>query len=363
MSSSELLALAAAFVDIPSVSREESRLAERVADELSGLAWLDVVRIGDNVVAATNLGRERRIVVAGHLDTVPPAGNAGARLDGDVLWGLGAADMKGGLAVMVDVARAIAAPVVDVTWCFYAREEVARSESGLEEVFAACPALMAADAAILAEPTDGRVEAGCQGTMRAVIRLSGERAHTARPFTGVNAIHRLAPVLERIAAWEGRSVVIDGCEFVEQLQAVGVEGGVAGNVVPDSAALVVNYRYAPDRDDRGARAFLEALVADSLEHRPGDAIDVVDQAAGAPPALDQPFVAALVSAIGEAPLSKVGWTDVARFAARGIPAANFGPGDPLLAHRSDERVPGASLERVRGVLAGLLADDDAGWIR
>jgi len=361
VSQGDLLALTAELVAIPSKSGDEAALAERIVDELSPCGWLEVERIGDNVVARTHLGRSRRVIVAGHLDTVPPAGNDRPRVDGDTLWGVGAADMKGGVAVMTHLARSISAPVVDVTWCFYAREEVSRSESGLEEIWAARPDLLAADMAVLAEPTDGRVEAGCQGTMRAVIRLTGRRAHTARPFTGVNAIHRMAPVLERVAAWEGRAVVLDGCEYVEQLQAVAVEGGVAGNVVPDAAALTVNYRYAPDRDDQAAREFLDALMADLVDPDRGDRIEVVDQAPGALPALDQLLVAALVRASGAVPRAKVGWTDVSRFAGRGLPAANFGPGDPLLAHRADEHVSRSSLDQVRAVLAGLLSGPNSGW--
>ncbi|MHB8220148.1 MAG: succinyl-diaminopimelate desuccinylase [Acidimicrobiales bacterium] len=361
MSRVDLLALTAELVAIPSVSGDEAALAERIEEELSPCGWLEVERIGDNVVARTRHGRSRRVIVAGHLDTVPPAGNDRPRSQGDDLWGVGAADMKGGLAVMVDLARSVTDPEVDVTWCFYAREEVSRHENGLEEIWAARPDLLAADAAVLAEPTDGRVEAGCQGTMRAVVRLTGQRAHTARPFVGVNAIHRMAPVLERVAAWEGRAVVLEGCEYVEQLQAVAIEGGVAGNVVPDAASLTVNYRYAPDRDEPAAREFLDALLADLVDADRGDRIDVVDQAPGALPALGHPLVAALVRASGVVPRAKAGWTDVSRFAGRGVPAANFGPGDPLLAHRADECVSRSSLDHVRAVLAGLLSDPNSGW--
>jgi succinyl-diaminopimelate desuccinylase len=243
---------------------------------------------------------------------------------------------------------------VDVTWCFYACEEVARDQSGLEHLWRERPELLAGDAAILGEPTSCLVEAGCQGTMRAAITVGGLRAHTARPFTGRNAIHRLAPVLQKVTGWPGRTIVLDGCEYVEQLQAVAVEGGVAGNVVPDRAMLTVNYRFAPDRDEAAARRFLNGLLDGLLDPALGDAVEIVDAAPGARPSLDEPFLAALVVATGEAPRAKVGWTDVATFWARGVPAANFGPGDPLLAHHPDERVARASLDRARAVLAGLL---------
>jgi len=357
MNGADLVALTVELVATPSTSHHEAALADRVEADLSACRWLTVERVGDNVVARTDLGRELRLLVAGHLDTVPATGNEAPRVEGDVVWGVGAADMKGGLAVMLDLAQSIRRPAVDVTWCFYAREEVARRESGLEELWQARPELLQACAAILCEPTDGMVEAGCQGTMRVVVHIGGVRAHSARPFTGRNAIHRLAPVLTRVAGWEGRVIVLDGCEYVEQLQAVAVDGGVAGNVVPDAASVTLNYRFAPDRDTRAAREFVGALLDDLLDEGYGDHVDVVDEAPGALPALDHPLLAALVASTGEAPRAKVGWTDVASFAVHGVPAANFGPGDPLVAHHPDERVARRSLDRARAVLAGVLTPE------
>jgi succinyl-diaminopimelate desuccinylase len=358
----DLLELTSELVAVPSVSRHESDLADRVAAELASCPWLDVTRIGDNVVARTELGRGRRLLVAGHLDTVPPARNHEPRTDGDTLWGIGAADMKGGLAVMLDLARSHRSPGLDVTWCFYACEEVARDESGLGRLFEERPELLAADAAVVAEPTDARVEAGCQGVLRFVVHLGGVRAHVARPFTGRNAIHRLAPLLALVSEWRGREVELDGCVYVEQLQAVGVEGGVAGNVVPDHAALTLNHRFAPDRGSAEAFAAMQGLFEGEIHPELGDRIEAVDEVDGAAPALGHPLLASLVARTGQAPRGKVGWTDVARLWARGIPAANFGPGDPLLAHHPDEHVTRASLERVRAVLGGLLDDppSDAG---
>jgi len=354
----DLLELAAELVDTPSVSRDESAMADRVESELRQCDWLQVLRDGDNVVARTDLGRSQRLVVAGHLDTVPPNGNSGARVEDEVLWGVGAADMKGGLAVMLDLARSTDQPSVDVTWCFYAREELARTESGLAALWREQPDLLRADAAVVCEPTSSLVEAGCQGTMRVVIHVGGIRAHTARPFAGLNAIHRLGPVIDRVAQWQGRSITLDGCEYVEQLQAVAVEGGVAGNVVPDHASLTVNYRFAPDRDAAGARAFLQALLDELLDERQADRVEVIDEADGAPPSLDHPLLAALVAGSDAPPRAKVGWTDVASFWAHGVPAANFGPGDPLLAHHPDERVDRQDLTRARTVLGSVLTGPD-----
>ncbi|MGH2929884.1 MAG: M20/M25/M40 family metallo-hydrolase, partial [Solirubrobacteraceae bacterium] len=229
------------------MSRHESVLADRVASELDRHPWLATTRVGDNVVARTTLGHGRRLLVAGHLDTVPAAGNERAVVGDGAVWGIGACDMKGGVAVMLDLAAVTSEPAMDVTWCFYAREEVAHAESGLLELWRERPDLLDADAAVLCEPTDAQVEAGCQGTLRMEVHLGGTRAHTARPYAGRNAIHRLAPLLARVASWKGRDVVLEGCAFAEQLQAVDVSGGIAGNVVPDHSVLVLNHRFAPDR--------------------------------------------------------------------------------------------------------------------
>ncbi len=233
----DLLALTTELVAIPSVSHDERALADKVEADLRRAAHLEVARFGDTVVARTAFGRARRIVLAGHLDTVPPFGPGPARLDGDTLWGLGAVDMKGGLAVLLDLATSVPAPALDVTYVFYACEEVARRDNALAQLARTHPELLAADAAVLGEPTAGVVEAGCQGTMRAVVSVGGRRAHTARPWMGVNAVHRMAPLLEALGRYVPRAVVLDGCEYTEQLQAVAVEGGVAGNVVPDRATV------------------------------------------------------------------------------------------------------------------------------
>ncbi len=350
----DLLASTAELVGIPSVSRQESALSDHVARELERLPWLAVTRVGDNVVARTSLGRAQRLLVAGHLDTVPPAGNETATVRDGAVWGVGACDMKGGIAVILDLAARSQNASIDVTWCLYAREEVTHAENGLLELWRERPDLLEADAAVLCEPTDARVEAGCQGTLRAEIHLGGVRAHTARPFQGRNAIHRLAPLLARIASWSGRTVELDGCAFTEQLQAVGVSGGVAGNVVPDHAVLTVNHRFAPDRDASAAREVVTELAGGLLDEAVGDRVVLVDAADGAPPALSHPLLDALVGFSGQVPKAKLGWTDVATMWAHGIPATNFGPGDPLLAHHPDEHVTRDSLERASEVLARIL---------
>ncbi len=348
-----LLGLATALVGIPSVSHHEGPMADAVEAALSLCPWLTVERVGDNVVARSDLGRSRRVLLAGHLDTVPPTeGNDEPRVEGDTLHGLGSTDMKGGLAVFLHLAGSLEAPAVDVTWCLYAGEEVERQHNGLLLLADLRPDLLAADVAILGEPTDGVVEAGCQGTLRLRVTLVGLRAHTARPHAGRNAIHRLAGLLTAVDGYEVRRPVIDGCEFAEQLQVVSVEGGVAANVVPDRATVVINHRFAPDRTVAQAESGVRELLAAFLE--PGDHWELLDAAPAAPPALGDPLLAALVTATGVPPRAKVGWTDVAFFAERGVPAANFGPGDPLLAHTPGEQVSAGELARAAAVLEAVL---------
>jgi succinyl-diaminopimelate desuccinylase len=348
----DLLARTADLVAIPSESHAEAAIADHVEHRLRAHGHLDVERVGDNVVATTRHGRGARLILAGHLDTVPANANGTPRIDGDVLWGLGSADMKGGLAVMLELAAEVSDPAVDVTWIFYTAEEVAAEHSGLGHLFGSRPDLLAGDAAVLGEPTDAALEAGCQGSMRLRVTLAGARAHTARPWMGRNAIHRAGPLLAALADYEPRRPVIDGCEFREAIQAVFVEGGVAGNVVPDRAVVSLNHRYAPDRTADEARAHVEAVLAPHLDD--GDEVEVVDVAGAAAPGLAHPLLATLRDRNRLPVRAKLGWTDVARFAAVGIPAVNFGPGDSTLAHTKDEHVDRASLEAVHAALSDLL---------
>ena len=294
-------------------------------------------------------------MLAGHLDTVPPFGEIGARIEGNVLWGLGSVDMKGGLAVMLDLLKELSTASLDVTMVFYVCEEIERNENGLVRLAEERPELLQADAAVLMEPTGGSVEAGCQGTMRAKVTLRGKRAHTARPFMGLNALHRLGDLLRLIGSYEPRTVVLDGCSFTEQLQAVSASGGIAGNVVPDLANVTVNHRFAPDRDVEEASVWLTGLLASGTDQALGDEIEVVDSSPAAPPALSNPILARLVDLTGKSPRAKVGWTDVATFGELSIPATNLGPGDPLLAHTADEHVSANELQGVRNTLGSLIA--------
>jgi succinyl-diaminopimelate desuccinylase len=348
----DLLQLTADLVGIPSESFDEGPITDVLERDLRALDHLEVERIGDNLVARTRLARPVRVVLAGHTDTVPANGNATPRLDGDVLWGLGAADMKSGLAVMWHLARTHVAPAVDVTYVFYAREEVAAVHSGLGELFERRPDLLEGDVAILGEPTDGQIEAGCQGTMRLRIELAGARAHTARAWMGRNAIHRLGGLLTAISEVEPRQPEILGCRFHESLQVVRVAGGVAGNVVPDRVEIDLGHRFAPDRTPEQAEAFVRSVIAPFLE--PDDVVELVDCSPAAWPALDHPCVAALIERHDLGVRSKLGWTDVARFAERGVPAVNLGPGDSTLAHTAQERVHRDSIERTHAALDELL---------
>ena len=323
-------ALTAALVDFPSVSGTEGPLASAVESALRAVPGLEVARDGDTVLARTSLGRPRRVLLAGHLDTVPIADNVPSRLDGDVLHGCGTSDMKSGVAVLLRLAT-LADPADDLTFVCYDNEEVESARNGLGRVARNSPDWLAADLAILLEPTSGKVEAGCQGTLRADLLVRGRRAHSARSWLGVNAVHAAAPVLARLAAYEPRSVDIDGCVYREGLNAVGISGGVAGNVLPDECRVTVNFRFAPDRSESDAADHVRS-VFDGL---PVD-VSIVDSAPGALPGLAA--ARDFIAAVGTAPVAKYGWTDVSRFSALGIPAVNFGPGDPNLAHTREEHV-------------------------
>ncbi|KNB51785.1 succinyl-diaminopimelate desuccinylase [Streptomyces caatingaensis] len=328
-------ALTARLVDIPSVSGTEGPLADAIEQALRKLPHLTVDRHGNNVVARTHLGRAERVVLAGHIDTVPIADNVPSRLDDEgVLWGCGTSDMKSGVAVQLRIAATVPSPNRDLTFVFYDNEEVAADLNGLGHIARTHPDWLAGDFAVLLEPTDGEVEGGCQGTLRVILRTEGERAHSARGWMGSNAIHAAAPILARLAAYEPRRPVIDGLEYREGLNAVRVSGGVAGNVVPDECAVTVNFRYAPDRTPEEALAHVREVfegcgVAEMI---------VDDHSPGALPGLSHPAAAAFMAAVGGTARPKFGWTDVSRFSALGVPAVNYGPGDPLYAHKRDEHV-------------------------
>ncbi len=328
-------ALTAALVDVPSVSGDEAGLADLVEAALRQYPTLSVERDGNVVLARTALGRDQRVVLAGHLDTVPIAGNLPSRLDGGVLHGCGTTDMKSGLAVLLRTAHLVGSgalePRMDLTWVCYDCEEVDAARNGLGRLARTRPDALHGELAILLEPTDGVVEGGCQGTLRAVVRVSGVRAHSARSWLGVNAIHAAAPVLARLAAYEAREVEVDGLTYREGLNAVAIDGGVAGNVVPDECTVTVNFRFAPDRSEEQAAQHVRTVFD-------GFAVDVVDSAPAARPGLDAPLPQSVVAAVGGQPRAKLGWTDVARFGQLGIPAVNFGPGDPNLAHKPEEWV-------------------------
>ena len=337
--------LTAALVDIPSESRQEKRIADEVEAALREQTSYEVIRNGDAVLARTNLGRPSRVVLAGHLDTVPIAGNVPATRDTDHIYGCGTSDMKSGDAVFLHLAATVAEPVHDVTLILYDCEEIEASANGLGRIERQLPDWLRADVAILGEPSGGYIEAGCQGTLRAVVSAAGTRAHSARSWLGDNAIHKLAPVLERLDRYEGRVVDIDGCTYREGLSAVHVDGGVAGNVIPDAASVTLNFRFAPDRSPDAALAHVREVFADLPV-----TLEQTDVAAGALPGLQHPAAAALVDAADGMVRAKFGWTDVARFAALGIPAVNYGPGDPNFAHRRDERV---ALTQIAAVTATL----------
>lgn len=340
-----------AICDIPSVSGGEQALADAIEEALVGLSHLEVIRFGNTVAARTNLGRAQRVIIAGHIDTVPINDNLPTRIVHEggeaMLWGRGTVDMKAGVAVQLKLAAELAAPAVDVTWMWYDNEEVDSSLNGLGLLATAHPELFVGDFAILGEPSGAEVEGGCNGTLRALVRTRGIRAHSARSWIGQNAIHAAAPILTRLAEYRAKTVTVDGLDYREGMNAVGIRGGVAGNVIPDACEVEVNHRFAPSTSPAEAMAHVHALFE-------GFDVEIVDVAAGARPGLDAALARQFVAAVGATARPKYGWTDVARFSELGIPAVNYGPGDPHLAHHDEERVPLAQIEAVeRGLRAWL----------
>ena len=346
--SADAAALTASLVDIPSVSGEETPLADAIESALRPFGHLTLHRDGDTIVARTGLGRSRRVVLAGHIDTVPIAGNVPSRLDGDRLYGCGTTDMKAGVAVQLRLAATVPEPGPDVTYVFYDCEEVEAERNGLGRLARHRPDLLRGDFAVLMEPSGGEIEGGCQGTMRAEVTASGRRAHSARAWMGRNAIHEAGGILDVLRRYQPRQPEVDGLAYREGLNAVGIRGGVAGNVIPDECVITVNYRFAPDRDDDAAQRHLREVFA-------GWDVTIVDSAPAARPGLGEPVAASFAAAVGGAPRAKLGWTDVARFAALGIPAVNYGPGISEIAHTPDEYVEIPKIldceTRMRGWLA------------
>jgi succinyl-diaminopimelate desuccinylase len=343
--------LTAALVDIPSESRDEARIADEVEtalrDQTSGF---EIIRNGNAVLARTALGRSSRVLLAGHLDTVPAADNLPSRIENGELHGCGTSDMKSGDAVFLHLAATVTEPAHDLTLVFYDCEEIESAANGLGRLERELPDWLTADVAILGEPTGGFIEAGCQGTLRVVVSATGTRAHSARSWLGDNAIHKLGAVLDRLAGYAPRSVDIDGCVYREGLSAVRIDGGIAGNVIPDAASVTVNFRFAPDRSPDAALRHVHEVL-DGLDV----SIELTDSAAGALPGLSAPAARSLVDAAGGQVRAKYGWTDVSRFAARGIPALNYGPGDPNLAHKRDERVAVGEITAAVAMLRSYLS--------
>lgn len=336
--------------DIESVSGNERAIADAIEAALAGADHLEVFRDGDAIVARTTLGRDKRVVIAGHIDTVPVNANLPVREEDGFLVGRGTVDMKGGVAVALKLAVELSEPAVDVTWIWYDHEEVESALNGLGRLASNRPELLAGDFAILGEPTSATVEGGCNGTARIDIRLHGVRAHSARAWVGHNAIHDAAPVLAILAAYQPAEIEVDGLVYREGLNAVGISGGVAGNVIPDEAVVSVNYRFAPSRSGEQAIAHLREVFA-------GFDVAITDIAEGARPGLDAPLAQDFLAAVGGVAAPKYGWTDVARFSALGIPAVNYGPGDPLKAHADDERV---AIDEITACEQGLRAWLSAG---
>jgi len=348
--SADAAALTACLVDTPSVSGGEEELADAIERALRALPHLAVHRDGNAIVARTGLGRAQRVILAGHIDTVPVAGNLPSHAERDRLYGCGTTDMKSGVAVQLRLAATVRQPVRDVTYVFYDCEEAEAARNGLLRLSGNCPELLAGDVAVLMEPTGGVVEGGCQGTLRAEITVPGKRAHSARSWMGRNAIHEAAGVLDVLRRYEPRQPEVDGLAYREGLNAVGIAGGVAGNVIPDECVVTVNYRFAPDRDPGEAERHVRETFG-------GWQVRVTDVAPPARPGLGHPAVASLLAAVGGTPRAKLGWTDVARFASLGIPAVNYGPGIPEIAHTAGEYVETGAIAACEARMRAWLIGD------
>lgn len=350
----DVASLTARLMDIESVSGNEGNLADAVEASLRALGHLEVLRNGDSIMARTSLGRSERVILAGHLDTVPLPTTPGSRgtvpssWEGDVLFGRGATDMKGGVAVQLALAAGLKEPSKDVTFIFYDHEEVEAAKSGLGRLARDHSDWFTADFGVLLEPTNGTVEGGCNGTARFEATTTGTAAHSARAWMGHNAIHDAGEILARLAAYVPATMDVDGLAYRESLNAVRIKGGTAGNVIPDACVVEINYRFAPDKTPDQAEAHVRELLA-------GFAVERTDAAAGARPGLNAPAAASFVAAVGAEPRPKYGWTDVARLSELGIPAVNFGPGDALLAHSDNEHVAAGDIRECLAALTRWLA--------
>lgn len=347
-----LVELTMAICDVESVSGNEKNLADAIENALARQPHLEVLRDGDAILARTNFGRAERVVIAGHIDTVPVKQNLPTKLmhfeREQVVFGRGTVDMKGGVAVMLKLAAELTNANRDITWIFYDHEEVAAELSGLGRLARNHPRLIEADFAVLCEPTSGLIEGGCNGTLRVEIQAQGRRAHSARPWMGENAIHKASEILNRLATFEPATLTVDGLDYRESLNAVLISGGVATNVIPDAVTVTVNYRFAPSRSVAEATALVRELFD-------GFDCEVVDAAAGARPGMTSAVAQQFAAAAGVEVRPKFGWTDVARFSELGIPAVNFGPGDPNLAHADDEHLPVGHLFDVESALRRWLS--------
>ncbi|WP_267490242.1 succinyl-diaminopimelate desuccinylase [Parenemella sanctibonifatiensis] len=343
-----------ALMDIESVSGNEAELADAVERAWQGADHLQVERDGNALVARTDVGRPQRVIIAGHLDTVPVADNLpSVRLDRgtnqDRIIGRGACDMKSGLAVLLQTSVLLTEPRWDVTWVCYDLEEVEESRNGLGRLARNHPEWLVGDFAVLMEPSNAVVEGGCQGTLRAEVTVTGRAAHSARAWMGDNAIHHVWDVLKRLEDYQPPEVDVDGLTYREGLNAVGITGGIATNVVPDACTVTINYRFAPDKDEASAKAEVARVLA-------GYELVWTDFGPPARPGLDRPLAQEFVRAVGGEPAPKFGWTDVARFTELGIPAVNYGAGDPSKAHADDEFCPVSDLYACSRALTAWLGN-------
>jgi succinyl-diaminopimelate desuccinylase len=342
-----------ALCAIASPTGAEAALANHL-EAWAAAVWAPTerVRVGHSFFFGRREDARPTVALVGHLDTVPPHPETGTpRREGDRLFGTGASDMKGGLAVMMALAESLPrqALPVNLVLALYEREEGPYAESGLGPLFQRVPELARARFAVALEPTDALVQVGCVGSLHATLRFRGKAAHAARPWQGVNALHLAGPLLTELLALKPREVDCAGFLFREVLTATLGEGGRARNVVPDVFTLNVNVRFAPGRTAEEAEEELRRLVAGRAE------VEVTDRSPSAPVCAENPFFLRLVQATGRPATAKQAWTDVARLAQHGVEAVNFGPGETSQAHQAMESASVLALGDAYNALAAFLA--------
>lgn len=354
MKTDSLFELTKDLIQINSVSGNEKQLVDKLENHLKSFSHLKLTRISNTLVAECKKPETAQIILAGHVDTVPPASNETVKIVGNTLYGLGACDMKGGIAVMIKLAESAKDFNVSTRFIFYESEEVEINKNGLQLLSRRQPELLKADGAILLEPTNSQLELGCQGVLLFNIQVKGVKAHAARPWKGVNSITRAPKIIESVKSFPKKKVMLEGVCYKESLEPVKFNSGSATNVIPDLAEITLSYRFAPDKSADIAQAEIFSHFKHVLDNSLGDNIVILEARNGAYPASKSGIFKQLFELTSNKVSAKLGWTDVAFFSENQTVAVNFGPGDPQLAHSPDEKLEKGELEQSYKILTQFL---------